>query len=160
MTTNYEKYRDEIVKFNYGSNTVMNEFCNNFVEPNILKPIGKECLNVDCTYCRMLMSIWLMDEYKESKKPEVDWSKISVDTKIYVKDNIDIIKEAEAIVTTVINENVSEKFIDYNKIKLTLGNTETQVLTMTLDTSGQDVGEVKYKIYMKLILIKLMLFLN
>lgn len=42
-----------------------------------------------------------------------------------------------------------EKKIDYNKIKLTLGNTETRVLTMTLDTSKQDVGEVKYKIYMK-----------
>ena len=42
-----------------------------------------------------------------------------------------------------------EKKIDYNKIKLILGNTETRVLTMTLDTSNQDVGEVKYKIYMK-----------
>lgn len=88
MTTNYEKYRDKIVKFNYSSNTGTREFCNNFVEPNILKPTGKRCLDVDCTYCRMLMSIWLMDEYKEPEKPEVDWSKVPVDTKIYVKDNI------------------------------------------------------------------------
>ena len=36
---------------------------------------------------------------------------------IYVKDNIDIIKEAEVIVTKVINENVKEKYIDYNKLK-------------------------------------------
>lgn len=83
--TNYEKYRDEILKFNYTSNNGPDEFCNNFVEPNILKPMGKGCLDVNCAYCRILMSVWLMDEYKE---PEVDWSKIPVDTKIYVKDNI------------------------------------------------------------------------
>lgn len=86
MTTNYEKYRDKIVKFNYSSNTGTREFCNNFVEPNILKPTGKRCLDVDCTYCRMLMSIWLMDEYKEPEGSEVDWSKVPVNTKIYVRD--------------------------------------------------------------------------
>lgn len=37
---------------------------------------------------------------------------------IYVKDNIDIIKEAESIVTKTINENVKENYIDYNKLKL------------------------------------------
>lgn len=84
--TNFEKYRNKIIKFNYSSNTGTSEFCNNFVEPNILNPIGKGCLDIDCTYCRMLMSIWLMDEYKEPEEPEVDWSKIPTDTKIYVKD--------------------------------------------------------------------------
>ena len=37
---------------------------------------------------------------------------------IYVKDNIDVIKEAENIVNDVIIENVKENYIDYNKIKL------------------------------------------
>ena len=37
---------------------------------------------------------------------------------IYVKDNIDIIQEAEAIVTKVINENIKNSYIDYNKLKL------------------------------------------
>lgn len=37
---------------------------------------------------------------------------------IYVKENIDIIKESENIVTEVINENVKENYIDYNKLKL------------------------------------------
>jgi len=37
---------------------------------------------------------------------------------IYVKDNIDMIKEAENIVSTVISENTKENYIDYNKIKL------------------------------------------
>lgn len=87
--TNYEKYRDEIVKFNYISNIGAREFCNDFVEPNILKPTGKGCLDIDCAYCRMLMSVWLLDQYKEPKEPEVDWSKVPVDTKIYVKDKIE-----------------------------------------------------------------------
>ncbi|MBQ2946806.1 MAG: ribonuclease J [Bacilli bacterium] len=39
---------------------------------------------------------------------------------IYVKENIDIIKEAENIVTEVIKENVKENYIDYNKIKITI----------------------------------------
>jgi len=37
---------------------------------------------------------------------------------IYVKENIDIIKEAENIVNEVIIENVKENYIDYNKMKL------------------------------------------
>lgn len=78
---NYEKYRDEIVKSNYTSDIGDDSFCNNFVEPNILKPMGKRCLDVSCVHCRMLMSVWLMDEYKETDEPEIDWSKVPVDTK-------------------------------------------------------------------------------
>lgn len=37
---------------------------------------------------------------------------------IYVKDNIDMIKESENIVSTVIYENIKENYIDYNKIKM------------------------------------------
>lgn len=39
---------------------------------------------------------------------------------IYVKENIDMIKEAEGIVTLAINENVKENYIDYNKLKLNI----------------------------------------
>lgn len=83
---NYEKYRDMIVKSNYTSDTGEDKFCDNFVQPRILKPLGKECLDVDCAYCRMLMSVWLLDQYKEPEEPRVDWSKVPVDTRIYVKD--------------------------------------------------------------------------
>lgn len=85
--TNYEKYRDEIVKFNYISNLCEDEFCNEFMEPKILKPMGKKCLDIACSYCRMLMLIWLLDQYKEPEEPGVDWSKVPVDTKIYVKED-------------------------------------------------------------------------
>ena len=36
---------------------------------------------------------------------------------IYVKDNIDIIKEAEKIALSVINENINNNYVDFNKIK-------------------------------------------
>lgn len=39
---------------------------------------------------------------------------------IYVKENIDIIKESENIVADVIKENVKENYIDYNKLKLNI----------------------------------------
>ena len=39
---------------------------------------------------------------------------------IYVKDNIDIIKEAEKISLEVISENIKTNYIDFNKIKLTI----------------------------------------
>ena len=36
---------------------------------------------------------------------------------IYVKDNIDLIKEAERLSLEVINENIKENYVDFNKIK-------------------------------------------
>ena len=73
-------------------------------------------------------------------------SEISATNLNDAKDITDDIKNATC---GNILENVGiEKKIDYSKIKLTLVNTTTQILTMTLDTSNQDVGEVKYKIYM------------
>lgn len=72
---NYEKYADEI------KNYEGNNFCNNFVIPVIRK--GCECLG-SCEQCRMLQTIWLLEEYEE---PEVDWSKVEVDTPILVKDS-------------------------------------------------------------------------
>ena len=37
---------------------------------------------------------------------------------IYVKDNIDVMKEAVNIATKVVNDNTKPNFIDYNKVKL------------------------------------------
>lgn len=39
---------------------------------------------------------------------------------IYVKENIDLIKEAENIVAATINENVKENYIDYNKLRMSI----------------------------------------
>lgn len=70
---NYEKYADEIREYKGYC------FCADFVKPNILK--SDRCES-DCTKCRMLQAMWLLEDYKE---PEVDWSKVEVDTPILVK---------------------------------------------------------------------------
>ena len=74
---NYEKYADEIREYKGDS------FCADFVKPNILK---SEYCDLDCTRCRMLQALWLLEDYKE---PEVDWSKVEVDTQILVRDRED-----------------------------------------------------------------------
>lgn len=72
---NYEKYAEEIREYKG------EDFCADFVKPHILKSRG--CTNTSCDQCKMLQTIWLLEEYKE---PEVDWSKVEVDTPILVRD--------------------------------------------------------------------------
>ena len=77
---NYEKYADEIKKYDGDS------ICTDFIEPYILKSINAKCINTSCPKCHLYRAIWLMEEYKE---PEVDWSKVAVDTPILVKNSED-----------------------------------------------------------------------
>lgn len=70
---NYEKYANEIREYKGDS------FCADFVKPNILK--SDHCES-DCTKCRMLQAMWLLEDYEE---PEIDWSKVEVDTPILVR---------------------------------------------------------------------------
>ena len=78
---NYEKYAEKIRK--YGGEA----FCNGFVLPYILKQ--NTCGGIDCEQCHMLQTLWLLEDYEESKEPETDWSKVEVDTPILVRDNED-----------------------------------------------------------------------
>ena len=80
---NYEKYADEIKKYKG------NNFCIDFVLPNIMK--SNDC-GGNCGVCRMLQIIWLMEEYEE---PEVDWSKVEIDTPILVSQTEDEDEEWE-----------------------------------------------------------------
>lgn len=73
---NYEKYADKIKEYKD------KDFCNDFVKPHILKSRG--CTNTSCDQCKMLQTIWLLEDYKE---PEVDWNKVEVDTPILVRDS-------------------------------------------------------------------------
>ena len=75
---NYEKYANEI------KNYKGNKFCSKFIKPYILKI--DNCNDVNCGKCRMLQLLWLLEEYKEPKEPEIDWSKVKVDTPILVKE--------------------------------------------------------------------------
>ena len=81
---NYEKYADEIREYKG------DYFCNDFVKPNILE--SDCCDGVNCSRCYMLQMLWLMEEYKEPEEPEepkTDWSKVEVDTPIWVRDHSD-----------------------------------------------------------------------
>lgn len=75
---NYEKYADEISKYE------VEELCNKFIKPNILKK--DNCSGINCTACSMRMMLWLLEDCEES---EVDWNKIKVDTPILVKNSED-----------------------------------------------------------------------
>lgn len=75
--TNAEFYKEEIQKFD------PEQFCEDFVEPNILEKRGLLCRETEsCAYCKALMTVWLMEEHKE---PAVDWKNVPVDTPILVK---------------------------------------------------------------------------
>ena len=70
-----EKYAEEI------KNYKGDEFCNDFINPVILKK--KECdVFSNCSQCYLIQQLWLDEEYEE---PEVDWSKVPVDTLIRVR---------------------------------------------------------------------------
>lgn len=73
---NYEKYAGKIREYEGSS------FCDEFIKPHILNI--SDCSRVHCSACRMLQTIWLLEDYEE---PEVDWSKVEVDTPILVRDN-------------------------------------------------------------------------
>ena len=78
---NYEKYENEIRKYNG------DEFCVDFVQPYILKE--NECSGINCEACFMYQTIWLLKDYEEIEEPEepkIDWSKVEVDTPILVRD--------------------------------------------------------------------------
>ena len=72
---NYEKYAEEIREYEGPS------FCDEFIKPHILNI--SDCSRVHCSACRMRQMLWLLEEYEE---PEVDWSKVKVDTPILVRD--------------------------------------------------------------------------
>ena len=73
---NREKYADEI------KNWQGKDFCGEFIKPIILKK--ENCCGMGCQRCRMLQLLWLEEEYTE---PEIDWSKITVDTPILVRNS-------------------------------------------------------------------------
>lgn len=78
--TNYEKYKDEIIKKLIDCNEITID-----IEGKI-----KTCHTIGCAQCKFynkggcqnVRDKWLEEEYEESK---IDWSKVKIDTPIYVK---------------------------------------------------------------------------
>ena len=44
------------------------------------------CACISCSWCSIMLNLWLDEEYIEPPKPEVDWSKVPVDTLVRVRD--------------------------------------------------------------------------
>lgn len=89
---NREKFRDEILEafegfFNYETNSAC-RFMKKQVIPNYdLENRVKEgtCGGLTCIDCSKMFAFWLDEEYEEPPKPEVDWSKVPVDTLVRVR---------------------------------------------------------------------------
>ena len=87
---NREKYRDMILSWVKNSDPYCDPYCE-FAKKNII-PSFTDCTNggcggVTCTWCRAVFALWLDEEYVEPPKPEVDWSKVPVDTLVRVREN-------------------------------------------------------------------------
>lgn len=89
---NREKYRDEImeaIKSRREDNDNMCCFLRDNVIPRFVSEADVErniCGNLECYTCANCFAFWLDEEYEEPPKPEVDWSKVPVDTLVRVRD--------------------------------------------------------------------------
>lgn len=85
---NREKHREEIIKAIKSRETC--EFMNDTVIPEFIgSKTDSKCICEmgDCRACLIRFTLWLDEEYMEPPKPEVDWSKVPVDTLVRVRDN-------------------------------------------------------------------------
>ena len=85
---NREKYREEIIKAiksretcEFMNDTVIQEFIGSKTDSKYICEMG------DCRACLIRFTLWLDEEYIEPSKPEVDWSKVPVDTLVRVRDS-------------------------------------------------------------------------
>lgn len=82
---NREKFRSEIVERARTPVTLRDNLCE-FIRKNVFPHFGEGgCDSVNCAWCKVLLDIWLDEEYVEPQK--VDWSKVPVDTLVRVKDD-------------------------------------------------------------------------
>lgn len=85
---NREKFRDEIIKAIKSRETC--EFMNDTVIPEFIgSKTDSKCICEmgDCRACLIRFTLWLDEEYTEPPKPEVDWSKVPVDTRVRVRND-------------------------------------------------------------------------
>lgn len=83
---NREKYKSELIKVIKEEGDMCNFMKNHEVFRMIGKDIESYC-EIDCVACGTALQLWLDEEYTELPKPEVDWSKVPVDTLVRVRDD-------------------------------------------------------------------------
>lgn len=83
---NREKYKNELIDVI----KVDGRICGFMKKHEVFRMIGtgwESFCEMDCIACGMALQLWLDEEYVEPQKPEVDWSKVPVDTLVRVRDN-------------------------------------------------------------------------
>lgn len=85
---NRDKFRDAIVKC--AITTEMNANICEFIRINVLPHFGvKDCYSVNCAWCKLLLDLWLDEEYEEPQKHTVNWYHVPIDTLVRVRDSED-----------------------------------------------------------------------
>ena len=79
---NREKFREQILEWAVAPGR---DICD-FKRKEVLAHFGKGCGGTSCSWCSIMLNLWLDEEYIEPPKPEVDWSKVPVDTLVRVRD--------------------------------------------------------------------------
>lgn len=83
---NFDVYWDEIVEA-IKDDDKMCCFMRDEVLPYFLK--DNDCKNIGCNTCAKMFTAWMFADYVEQPKPEVDWSKVPVDTLVRVRNDED-----------------------------------------------------------------------
>lgn len=80
---NREKYKSELIKVIKKDG----KLCEFVKKHEVFRMFGTNwenyCGAIDCHCCNTILDLWLDEEYKE---PEVDWTKVPVDTLVRVRD--------------------------------------------------------------------------
>lgn len=82
---NREKYKNELIK----AIKKEGKLCEFIKNHGVYRMLGKDresFCGMDCIACGTALQLWLDEEYEE---PEVDWSKVTVDTLVRVRDRED-----------------------------------------------------------------------
>ena len=86
---NREKYKNELVDAIKKDGNI----CEFMIKHGVSQMFGKDtesfCGEMECPSCTTALQIWLDEEYEEPPKPEVDWSKVPVDTLVRVRNSKD-----------------------------------------------------------------------
>lgn len=77
--TNKEKYKEELIEIM--KNRKFEQFFDNYIKPSLSHKSFKDLRNYEIS---ILTDLWFEQEYKE---PEIDWSKVEIDTPIWVKNS-------------------------------------------------------------------------
>lgn len=83
---NREKYKNELMDVIKENGVVCEFMINHGVSQMFGKDTESFCRETECSSCTTALQLWLDEEYEE---PEVDWSKVPVDTLVRVRDRED-----------------------------------------------------------------------